>query len=154
MQYVQYIKYIVIVLLFVVSIAVLQFKLVLGVEELTLPKLVVPVLVGIVFAILLARIRILKDQAERNSAALEKYSAEIQEKNRQLRKALDEVRTLRGIIPICSYCKQIRNDRGLWEQIEEYVRQNSSAEFSHSICDSCLQKNFPEASSEVKNEKP
>ena len=66
----------------------------------------------------------------------------------KLQKVLDEVKTLRGIIPICSYCKQIRDDKGLWKQMELYIRAHSSAEFSHSICPKCMEKlysdEFPE----------
>jgi hypothetical protein len=54
-----------------------------------------------------------------------------------------EVKLLRGILPICSFCKKIRNDKGYWEQVEIYVRQHSAAEFSHSICPECLDKHYP-----------
>ncbi len=64
----------------------------------------------------------------------------------KLQTALSEIRTLRGIIPICSHCKQIRDDEGLWKQIEEYIRSHSEAEFSHSICPRCLKKHYPEHS--------
>ena len=63
----------------------------------------------------------------------------IKEKN-DLQKALDEIKTLRGIIPICSYCKQIRDDKGLWNKMEEYIRDHSEAEFSHGICPECCEK--------------
>ncbi len=61
----------------------------------------------------------------------------------QLENTLREVKTLRGIIPICAYCKKIRNDRGYWDQVEVYVRDHSDADFSHGICPDCFQKNFP-----------
>ena len=64
--------------------------------------------------------------------------------NHDLQKALDEVRTLRGILPICMYCKQIKNDAGAWTQIEDYVRQHSEAEFTHGMCPDCFQKHHPE----------
>lgn len=67
----------------------------------------------------------------------------VNEKNK-LQKALDEIKTLRGIIPICSHCKQIRDDEGLWKQIEEYLHAHSDAEFSHSICPKCMKKHYPE----------
>lgn len=62
----------------------------------------------------------------------------------KLQQALDEIKTLRGIIPICSHCKQIRDDEGLWKQIEEYIRDHSEARFSHGICPSCLKKHYPQ----------
>jgi len=61
-----------------------------------------------------------------------------------LEKALAEVKTLRGILPICSFCKKIRDDDGYWNQVEIYVKERSNADFSHSICPDCLQKHYPE----------
>ena len=62
----------------------------------------------------------------------------------ELQKALSDVKTLQGFIPICSYCKKIRDDEGYWNQIESYIRDRSNAEFSHSICPECAQKIFPD----------
>lgn len=56
------------------------------------------------------------------------------------RTALDEVKTLRGIIPICSNCKHIRDDKGAWQQVEVYVRAHSEAEFSHGLCPNCIRE--------------
>jgi two-component system cell cycle sensor histidine kinase/response regulator CckA len=56
-----------------------------------------------------------------------------------LQAALNDVRTLRGIVPICSHCKKIRDDKGYWSQVEIYVRDHTEAEFSHSICPGCLE---------------
>lgn len=68
----------------------------------------------------------------------------LQDEKNKLQTALDEIKTLRGIIPICSYCKQIRDDHGSWKQMEEYIHAHSEAEFSHSICPSCMKKHYPE----------
>jgi PAS domain S-box-containing protein len=57
-----------------------------------------------------------------------------------------EINTLRGIIPICSSCKKVRDDNGYWQQVEAYVRDRSEAEFSHSICPECLKRLYPEFS--------
>ncbi|MGH7694452.1 MAG: hypothetical protein ACRENH_05710 [Gemmatimonadaceae bacterium] len=57
-------------------------------------------------------------------------------------RALAEVRTLRGLIPICSHCKKVRTGVDDWRQIEQYVREHSEAEFSHGICPECLQKHY------------
>jgi len=67
----------------------------------------------------------------------------------RLKNALDEIKTLRGILPICSFCKKIRNDEGYWEQVDVYIRNNSSADISHSICPECLKKEYPEFSQDV-----
>jgi len=61
-----------------------------------------------------------------------------------LQKALSEVKTLRGFLPICSYCKKIRDDKGYWSQIESYIHKHSDAEFSHGICPECAQKYYPD----------
>jgi CRP-like cAMP-binding protein len=62
----------------------------------------------------------------------------------QLQSALAEVRTLRGLLPICSYCKQIRVDTGSWQQIEVYLKAHTEAEFSHGICPPCAEKQLAE----------
>lgn len=58
----------------------------------------------------------------------------------ELNTALAEVKTLKGIIPICSCCKKIRDDEGVWNQLEEYIYSHSSAEFSHGFCPECYKK--------------
>ena len=60
------------------------------------------------------------------------------------KKAIQEIKTLRGIIPICSFCKNIRNDEGYYEQIEGYIHKHSGADFSHTICPTCMEKHYPE----------
>ena len=62
----------------------------------------------------------------------------------KLQDALDKIKVLRGIIPICASCKKIRDDKGYWNQIESYIREHSEAEFSHGICPDCVQKLYPE----------
>ncbi len=60
-----------------------------------------------------------------------------------LQKALQEVKTLRGILPTCAYCKDIRDEDGQWHQLESYIQGHSEARFSHGICDPCARKHFP-----------
>jgi len=62
---------------------------------------------------------------------------------KELQKALAEVKTLSGLLPICSGCKKIRDDHGYWNRIETFISQHSNAEFSHGICPECAQKYFP-----------
>ena len=62
----------------------------------------------------------------------------------KLQDALSRIKTLRGIIPICSSCKKIRDDKGYWNQIESYIRDHSDAEFSHSICPECAKVLYPD----------
>jgi PAS domain S-box-containing protein len=62
----------------------------------------------------------------------------------ELKKALSEIKTLSGLLPICAYCKKIRNDKGYWEQIEGYIKERSLAEFSHGICPECVKQYYPD----------
>lgn len=62
----------------------------------------------------------------------------------ELKKTLSEVKTLRGLLPICSHCKNIRDDKGYWGKIESYIHEHSDAEFSHSICPVCAKKYYPD----------
>jgi PleD family two-component response regulator len=68
----------------------------------------------------------------------------IEDKNAQLQKALDEIKTLQGIIPICANCKNVRDDKGFWNQVETYISKHSEAEFSHSICPPCAKELYPD----------
>jgi len=72
--------------------------------------------------------------------AQEEYKKIIQE----LQNALQEIKTLRGIIPICANCKKIRNDNGYWEQVELYISKHTTAQFSHGICPECVKKLYPD----------
>ncbi len=69
---------------------------------------------------------------------------ELRLSNTQLKDALDNVETLEGMLPICSSCKKIRDDKGYWNQIEVYISERSDAKFSHGICPDCMKKLYPE----------
>lgn len=75
-----------------------------------------------------------------NVLARRKAEREREELIVQLQQALSEVKTLRGILPICGRCKKIRNDKGYWSEVEHFVREHSEAEFSHGFCPDCLQR--------------
>ncbi len=64
-----------------------------------------------------------------------------------LQQALGEIKVLRGIIPICSSCKKIRDDKGLWNQVEQYLKEHTDSEFSHGICPDCAARMYPEQNS-------
>ena len=61
----------------------------------------------------------------------------------KLQTALDEVKTLEGLIPICSHCKKIRDDSGFWGNVEQYISKHTNVDFSHGICPDCLKEHFP-----------
>jgi len=63
--------------------------------------------------------------------------------------AEDEVRILKGLIPICSSCKKIRDDKGIWNRMEKYISEHSEAEFSHSCCNDCIRKLYPDVADEI-----
>lgn len=69
---------------------------------------------------------------------------------KKLEEALVKIRTLQGLLPICSYCKKIRNDQDYWEQIETYVADHSQAEFTHGICPDCMEKHIKGQLKELK----
>nr|WP_319396509.1 hypothetical protein [uncultured Desulfobacter sp.] len=62
----------------------------------------------------------------------------------ELKKAFEEIKTLRGIIPICSSCKKIRDDKGYWSRIETYIKKHSDADFTHGVCPECIKKLYPD----------
>ena len=67
----------------------------------------------------------------------------LEERNRELQEAIENVKVLHGLLPICASCKKIRNDSGSWSQMEAYISDHSEAEFSHGICPECQQKLYP-----------
>lgn len=83
-----------------------------------------------------ARLNVGRRMIELQAALFEQMDA--------LKKALEDIRTLRGIIPICANCKQVRDDKGYWNQVEVYIRDHSDAKFSHGICPDCMKKLYPD----------
>lgn len=96
-------------------------------------------LAGVIWSIVLR-----KRAQEQLREAVAARTEELHQRNLELQKALDDVRVLSGIVPICSWCKQIRDDRGYWKQLEAYLSEHSEARFSHGICPECAQKQFPD----------
>ncbi len=67
----------------------------------------------------------------------------------ELKDAIAKIKTLTGLIPICAWCKKIRDDKGYWKKVETYIREHSDASFTHGICPDCLKKESPEAYNDV-----
>ena len=72
----------------------------------------------------------------------------------ELQKALEEVRTLRGMIPICASCKNIRDDQGYWIALERYIQERTYAKFTHGMCRECILKHYPDVYPELFPENP
>ena len=73
-----------------------------------------------------------------------RYLDLLNEKTTSLERALSEVKTLRGLLPICARCKKVRNDEGLWTQLEAYLSTHTDARFSHGLCPDCMKELYPE----------
>jgi len=84
------------------------------------------------------------DVIEKNFKRIEQYNIELDQTNQKLEKSLKKIKKLSGLLPICSYCKKIRDDKGYWNQIEKYIHEHSEAEFSHGICHECAKKHYPD----------
>jgi len=80
-----------------------------------------------------------RNQEERTAAEQQR-----EEVIRELQEALEQVKKLSGMLPICSHCKKIRDDRGYWKRIESYIEEHSEVAFSHSICKGCARKLYPD----------
>lgn len=84
----------------------------------------------------------------RSTIEIALYRHKMEKERRQLIKdleaALDEVKKLSGLLPICSACKKIRDDQGYWNQVESYIEEHSEAEFTHSVCPDCAKVLYPE----------
>lgn len=78
-----------------------------------------------------------------------KMARELAEKNAALEKAMEEIKTLRGCLPICANCKKIRDDKGYWERIEDYLRRNSDLDFTHGICPDCVRELYPDVADRI-----
>lgn len=84
------------------------------------------------------------DATVRYVEALEAAEAEREKLIASLTRALDDVKTLSGIVPICSSCKRIRDDAGYWKQVESFLAEHTEARFSHGVCPECARRLYPE----------
>ncbi|MFA7346379.1 MAG: response regulator [Desulfurivibrionaceae bacterium] len=69
---------------------------------------------------------------------------ELRRVNQELQTALGEIKTLRGILPLCSFCKKIRTAEGTWENVDVYIHKHTEADISHGLCPDCLKEHYPE----------
>ena len=76
----------------------------------------------------------------KSALTLKARELELLHKNKELEIAFKEIKVLQGFIPVCAWCKKIRDMQGSWQQMEAYLEEHSSAQFSHSICQGCAKK--------------
>ncbi len=80
----------------------------------------------------------------RNISIRKEMEVALVEERNKLKEALAKVKTLRGLLPICSHCKRIRDDKGYWNIIESYIQKHTDTEFTHCICEECAEKFYPD----------
>ena len=90
------------------------------------------------------RLRAEYKRSENEKKLLEAQQKELQEANDRLQEAAERIKKLSGLLPICAYCKSIRDDSGYWNEIEAYIASHSDTEFTHGICPECAKKHFPD----------
>ncbi len=91
-----------------------------------------------------ADLRQANEQLQREIGERKKAEEAERQKANALQEAMDKIQTLTGLLPICMYCKKIRDTKGHWNQLEKYVSEHSNTEFSHGICEDCMKKFHPE----------
>jgi uncharacterized protein (UPF0335 family) len=94
------------------------------------------------------RLRDLNSNLEKVIEELETANKEKADLIHELHATVQEVQILQGILPICANCKKIRDDKGYWNQVEQYIQERSKATFSHGICPECMEKLYPELKTE------
>jgi len=90
----------------------------------------------------------LQELMERNQlleTLVAERTAELNAQNLELSAAMANIRTLKGLVPICAACKKIRDDAGYWHQVEAYIHAHTEAEFSHGLCPECSPQYFPQS---------
>jgi hypothetical protein len=77
---------------------------------------------------------------------------ELRRVSSRLAQALEKIDLIEGLIPICSYCKAIRNDAGYWSSVEAFIKQHADVAFTHGVCESCIEKHFPEVAQAIRKQ--
>jgi hypothetical protein len=80
---------------------------------------------------------------DRLEATVRERTKDLQEANKRLTESLANIKVLSGLLPICATCKNVRDDKGYWSQVESYISSRSEATFSHGICPDCIKKFYP-----------
>ena len=120
-----------------------SFKVETSYDFWLLAKVVLVLLILGGFAFFIQYTMMLKAHEKQLKHEVEMRTKELVEQNKKLDIALKELKTIGGLLPICSSCKKIRDDYGYWNQIEEYITEHSDAKFTHGICPDCADKLYP-----------
>ena len=107
---------------------------------------------GIILTILVWN-RSLRNQVRKRTKALNEELEERKKAERELQEALDNIKTLEGLVPICAKCKKIRDDKGYWNNLEEYIQKHSHVSFSHGLCSECSDELYGNKSWYIKMKK-
>jgi DNA-binding response OmpR family regulator len=99
-----------------------------------------------------AALRLANEQLQREIAERKKAEEAERWKANALQEALNKIKILSGLLPVCSHCKKIRDEKGCWSQLEDYITEHTDTEFSHGICDDCLNKQYPEQAKRMREE--
>jgi DNA-binding NtrC family response regulator len=83
-----------------------------------------------------------------------RYAMERQKLVAELEKRLKEIKTLQGLLPMCAWCRNIRDDNGYWKNLEAYIQEHSDATFTHGICPKCMKKVIPGLYEEIQRDNP
>ncbi|MFZ2197584.1 MAG: response regulator [Thermodesulfovibrionales bacterium] len=83
-----------------------------------------------------------------------RYAIERQKLITELEEKRKEIKTLRGLLPMCAWCRNIRDDKGYWKSLETYIQESTDADFSHGICPKCMKKTNPDLYEKIKREDP
>ena len=86
-------------------------------------------------------LNMLAEEVKASTVSIDRYSTLVAE----LQAALADVKTLSGMLPICAWCRQVRNDKGYWTELESFISEHSGARFTHGICPTCVAKTEREA---------
>jgi hypothetical protein len=85
---------------------------------------------------------------------LKQSEVALREERDMLRRSLEKIKVLSGLLPICASCKKVRDDKGYWSQVETYIEQHSDAQFTHGLCPDCAKRMYPQLFERVYGEKP
>ncbi|MFH1137991.1 MAG: hypothetical protein V1816_18120 [Pseudomonadota bacterium] len=96
-----------------------------------------------------SQMALINREMHQKTAALERALREKEAALAELRNANLKIKTLGGLLPICSFCKNIRDDQGYWQKVEAFIAEQSPVEFTHGYCPDCLRKHFPDFAEDI-----